>query len=156
MQIDPSVASRVVMSSADVAVVLDGRGVVSDVSFAAEARLPREFGDWLGRNWLDTIAIDSKAKAQSLLREASQDGTARMREINHVAAAGGATVPIRYTAIRITEDGRILAVGRDLRAIAALQQQLVQFQQSMEREYARTRASDTRYRVLFQVTAEPA
>lgn len=156
MQIDPSVASRVVMSSADVAVVLNADGVVLDASFAAEARLPSEFGSWLNRSWLETIAIDSKAKAQSLLREASQEGTARMREINHLVAAGGATVPIRYTAMRISEDGRILVVGRDLRAIAALQQQLVQFQQSMEREYARLRAADTRYRVLFQVTDEAA
>lgn len=144
------------MASADVAVVMNAEGIVLDVSFSAEARLPSEFGGWQGRPWIDTVSIDSKAKALGLLREASQHGSARMREINHLAAAGGATVPVRYTAIRVSEEGRVLAIGRDLRAIAALQQQLVQFQQSMEREYTRLRAADTRYRVMFQVTGEAA
>ena len=47
-----------------------------------------------------------------------------------------------------------MAVGRDLRAMAALQQRLVAAQQSMERDYARLRHVETRYRLLFQVTAE--
>lgn len=151
---DPAVASRIVMSSADVAVVIDAAGVVADVSLATEARLPAEFGSWLGKPWIETVALDSRAKAQALLKDAAGDVPARAREINHLAAAGGATVPIRYTAVKLSADGRVLAIGRDLRAIAALQQQLVQFQQSMEREYARIRAADTRYRVLFQVTPE--
>jgi transcriptional regulator PpsR len=155
VHIDPSVAARMVMASADVAVILDREGVVHDVLLAAEARLPSEFGAWLGRGWLETIALDSKAKAQQLLADAAAGLPGRLREINHIVAAGAATVPIRYSALRLDDGGRILCVGRDLRALAALQQQLVQFQQSMEREYGRLRAADTRYRVLFQLTSEP-
>jgi transcriptional regulator PpsR len=155
VHIDPSVAARMVMASADVAVILDREGVVHDVLLAAEARLPSEFGAWLGRSWLETVALDSKAKAQQLLADAAAGLPGRLREINHVVAAGAATVPIRYSGLRLDDGGRILCVGRDLRALAALQQQLVQFQQSMEREYGRLRAADTRYRVLFQLTSEP-
>jgi transcriptional regulator PpsR len=155
MQLDPALAARMVMASADVAVVLDKGGAVKDVLLAAEARLPSEFGGWIGRDWLETIAIDSRPKAQQLLADAGAGLQGRMREINHLAAAGGATVPIRYSAVKLSDDGDILAVGRDLRALAALQQQLVQFQQTMEREYSRLRAADTRYRVLFQLTREP-
>jgi transcriptional regulator PpsR len=39
--------------------------------------------------------------------------------------------------------------------MAGLQQRLVTAQQSMERDYARLRHVETRYRLLFQVTAEP-
>ncbi len=155
VHIDPAVAARMVMASADVAVVMNRHGVVNDVLLAAEARLPSEFGAWLGLPWLDTIAADSKPKAQQLLADAAAGLPGRLREINHVVAAGGVTVPIRYSAIKLDDEGQILAVGRDLRAVAALQQQLVQFQQSMEREYGRLRAADTRYRVLFQLTSEP-
>ena len=155
VHIDPAVAARMVMASADVAVVMDSHGVVRDVLLATEARLPSEFGAWLGHPWLESIAQDSKPKAQQLLADAAAGLPGRLREINHVVAAGGVTVPIRYSAIKLDEQGQILAVGRDLRAVAALQQQLVQFQQSMEREYGRLRAADTRYRVLFQLTSEP-
>jgi transcriptional regulator PpsR len=155
VHIDPAVAARMVMASADVAVIMDQAGIVRDVLLAAEARLPSEFGAWLGRPWLETVALDSKPKAQQLLADAAAGLPGRLREINHVVAAGAATVPIRYSALKLDDAGQILAIGRDLRALAALQQQLVQFQQSMEREYGRLRAADTRYRVLFQLTSEP-
>jgi transcriptional regulator PpsR len=155
VHIDPAVAARMVMASADVAVVLDRDGIVRDVLLATEARLPLEFGAWLGRNWLETVAPDSRNKAQQLLADAAAGLPGRLREINHVVTAGEATVPIRYSALKLDDAGQILAIGRDLRALAALQQQLVQFQQSMEREYSRLRAADTRYRVLFQLTSEP-
>ena len=48
----------------------------------------------------------------------------------------------------------MVAVGRDLRAMAALQQRLIDAQQSMERDYSRLRHVETRYRLLFQVTSE--
>ena len=48
-----------------------------------------------------------------------------------------------------------VAVGRDLRALAALQQRLAEAQQAMEREYARIRNAEKRYRLLFQLSAEP-
>ncbi len=155
VHVDPVVAGRMVMASADVAVILDRDGIVKDVLLAAEARLPSEFGAWLGRKWIETVAPDSHNKAQQLLTDAAAGLPGRLREINHVTNAGGVMVPIRYSATKLDEQGQILAVGRDLRALAALQQQLVQFQQSMEREYSRLRAADTRYRVLFQLTAEP-
>lgn len=155
VHIDPVIAGRMVMASADVAVIMDRDGVVKDVLLAAEARLPSEFGAWIGQKWLETVAGDSRAKAQQLFADAAAGLPGRLREINHPVAAGGATVPIRYSAIRLDDNGQVLAVGRDLRALAALQQQLVQFQQSMEREYSRLRAADTRYRVLFQLTSEP-
>lgn len=155
VHIDPVVAGRMVMASADVAVILDRDGTVKDVLLAAEARLPSEFGAWLNHKWIETVAPDSHNKAQQLLADAAAGLPGRLREINHVVANGEATVPIRYSATKLDDNGQILAVGRDLRALAALQQQLVQFQQSMEREYSRLRAADTRYRVLFQLTSEP-
>jgi transcriptional regulator PpsR len=48
----------------------------------------------------------------------------------------------------------VLAVGRDLRAIAAIQQRFVESQQEMERDYWKRRQADARYRQLFQVATD--
>jgi transcriptional regulator PpsR len=47
-----------------------------------------------------------------------------------------------------------MAVGRDLRAITAIQRQFVEAQQEIEREYWKHRQAETRYRVLFQVATD--
>ncbi len=66
----------------------------------------------------------------------------------------GRDVPVVYSAIQVGGEGRIVAVGRDLRSISALQQRLVEAQQSMERDYWRLRHVETRYRLLFQMATE--
>ena len=65
-----------------------------------------------------------------------------------------ADIPIQYSVVQIGAEGRMVAVGRDLRPSAALQQRLVEAQQSMERDYARLRHVEMRYRLLFQMTPE--
>jgi transcriptional regulator PpsR len=61
---------------------------------------------------------------------------------------------VLYSAVRVRGKDRVIALGRDLRVIAALQQRLVEAQQSMERDYWRLRQVETRYRLLFQMAAE--
>ena len=48
----------------------------------------------------------------------------------------------------------MVAFGRDLRVVSALQQRLVNAQQSMERDYSRLQYGEMRYRVLFQLSSE--
>ncbi|MGT2480104.1 transcriptional regulator PpsR [Methylobacterium oryzae CBMB20] len=64
-------------------------------------------------------------------------------------------MPIRYASIRPAEGGPILVLGRDMRAVAALQRRLMETQQALERDYDRLRAAETRYRLLFQISGEP-
>ncbi|MFM2423197.1 MAG: hypothetical protein RL291_1727, partial [Pseudomonadota bacterium] len=45
-------------------------------------------------------------------------------------------------------------VGRDLRAMSTLQQQLVDAQQQMEREFTRLRHAEMRYRAVFHLSGE--
>ncbi len=59
-----------------------------------------------------------------------------------------------YSAIDIGREDRFVVVGRDLRPLAAMQQRLINAQQSMERDYVRLRHAETRYRLLFQVSSE--
>jgi transcriptional regulator PpsR len=65
-----------------------------------------------------------------------------------------------YSAIRLADDGsgpggaRIIAFGRDMRAMVSLQQGLVEAQQTMEQDYWRFREAETRFRHLFETSSD--
>jgi transcriptional regulator PpsR len=146
-------AARVISAAADVALVLDPAGVIRDLSFRDVDAWREGNAGWLGRPWVETVAPDSRRKVEELLQDAVVADSVRSREINH-RTTSGPTLPVRYSALSLGEAGSVLAIGRDLRPISNLQQQLVQAQQLMEREYARLRHAETRYRMLFQIASE--
>lgn len=151
--IDAREAARLVAASADVALVIDSRGVIRDMAFA-NPDVAREYGEqWIGKRWIDTVTIESKPKIESLLADAAESSVPRWRQVNHPARKGP-DLPVLYATIPITGKDSIVAVGRDLSTLASLQQKLIDAQQSMEREYARLRNAETRYRLLFQLASE--
>lgn len=149
--------------AADVALVIDDEGVICDLAFGSEQLSREGYADWLGKPWLSTVTVESRPKVEALLRDAGRPADAllgpKWRHINHPSPAG-ADLPVLYAAVPVrhhpdaTRRGRSIAFGRDLRANAVLQQQLVSAQQSMERDYWRLRHMETRYRALFRQSAE--
>jgi transcriptional regulator PpsR len=151
--IDAESAARLLTAAADIALVVDNKGVIRDVALGSEDLLRDGCANWIGQRWIDTVADDSRNKIEELLRDASAATTQPWRQVNHPVSRGG-EVPIRYSAVQLTQGGKVVAIGRDLRALAAMQQRLVETQQTMEREYARLRHAETRYRLLFQISSE--
>ena len=154
-EMDPVVAARLVAAAADIAIMVNRDGIVQSVSFGGEGRLSEQLHPWRGRRWIDVVAPDSRAKALDLVSEAAQGKPGRPREINHPGLQSSETVPIRYSAFKGGAEGAVYVVGRDLRAVAELEVRLSATQQAIEQEYARLRATDTRYRLLFHLTREP-
>ena len=152
--LNANVVARLISSAADVALVLDKNGVIKDVALGSEDLSNAGLGEWVGMPWVDTVTSDSRHKVEELMREAALKLPTRWREVNHFARNGGEHVPVRYSALQVRDDGRIVAFGRDLRALASLQQQLVDAQMSIERDYARLRQTELRYRLLFQIASE--
>lgn len=105
------------------------------------------------QRWIDTVTVESRPKIEELLLDVAKDAPLRWRHVNH-PTKNGANLPVRYAVVPVV-NGRFVALGRDLRPVAALQQRLVDAQQSMEREYARLRHAETRYRLLFQIASQP-
>jgi transcriptional regulator PpsR len=154
--LDAEAAATVIATAADVALVLNAQGIIQDLAFP-RAELAAEFtdaADWIGRPWADMLIEDSRPKVRALLDEATGTTTSRWRQLNH-RSASGAEFPILYSLVKIGANNRFVAVGRDLRTLATLQQRLVEAQMSMERDYSRLRHVETRYRILFQTSAEP-
>lgn len=146
----PEVATRVLSAAGDIALILDSDGVVRDLAVAGQDLAREGVTDWLDKPWVDLVTPDSKPKVQQLLKEAGPAG--RWREINH--SGGSGSIPLRFLTVDSGQQGRLIAIGRDLRAAAALQQRLMHAQQEMERDYLRLRHTESRYRLLFQIASE--
>ncbi len=152
-EIDPVSAARAIETASDLAIVLDGEGVVRDLALGSDELRREGFEAWIGKRWADTVTLESRPKIEMLLKQAAGGAPPRSRQVNHPAATGP-DIPVSYSAVPVGRGGRIIALGRDLRQVAVLQQRLVEAQQSMERDYWRLRLAETRYRVLFQMSGE--
>lgn len=141
-------------AASDIALVLDSAGVIRDISLGQSDQPLEESKAWLGLGWIDTVTVESRAKVTDMLTEAVAEGVSRRRQVYHLSPHG-ADIPIAYTAVRMDEmPGWVVATGRDLRTVAALERRLVDAQQALERDYSRMRQIETRYRLLFQVSTE--
>lgn len=151
--LDADVAAKLIAAAADIALVVDAKGIIRDIAFGNDELAKEGYDKWVGQPWIDTVTIESRPKIQELLEDSASNAPLRWRQVNHPSKRGD--IPIRYSAVQIGPGARLVAVGRDLRPVAALQQRLVEAQQSMEREYARLRHAETRYRLLFEAASEP-
>jgi transcriptional regulator PpsR len=146
-------AGALIAAAADVTLVLDDAGIITDLAFGSDELSHEGYAAWLGQPWVDTVTRESRGKIEAMLRDADVTRSPRWRQINH-PTEGGEPVPVQYATLKLGHDGPVVALGRDLRSVAALQRRLVEAQQTMEREYSRLRSAETRYRLLFQVANE--
>lgn len=154
--LDADTAAAVIAAAADIALVIDGEGVILDAAIPGSELASEIAGSarWRGRLWSDTVSEETQPKIRSLLDEVAAKPSSRWRQL-HYAATSGPDIPILYSVARLRVHDRFVAVGRDMRSIAELQQRLIEAQMSMERDYSRLRHAETRYRMLFQTSPEP-
>ncbi len=153
--LDAAAAATLIGASSDITLILDGAGVIQDTAFQSGQLLDDlpESAGWVGQPLVATVALDSRPKIAALLADAHAQSEPRWRHLNHLAA-DGSSIPVMYCGVQVGGDGRVVAFGRDLRAMSALQQRLMNAQQGMERDYARLRDVEMRYRLLFQMSSE--
>ena len=148
--------SRLIGQASDIALLVDKKGVVIDVSVGRAVLTALGCQTWLGKPWAQTVTPESQSKVADLLSPNAQKAASpevTWRHINH-PVQGGEDVAIQYTAMPL-DQGEKLLLGRDLEALASLQRRLVETQQSMERDYVRLRHIESRYRVLLDTSREP-
>ena len=151
--LDAGTTAALVAAAADIVLVVDADGTICDLACGNASLVSEGVEDWLDQGWLGTVTVESRPKVEALLHDAAEAASPRWRQLNHVVP-DGPDLPINYLAIPVGRDGLVLALGRELRTFASLQQQLVHAQQGLEREYMRLRHTETRYRVLFQMASE--
>lgn len=153
-KLSAAVAAALLAAVGDIALVLSREGTILDVAVSGAELARHNFADWVGEEWLTTVTDDSRGKIGEMLSAAGRsDGEPNWRQVNHPTAAGD--IPIRYLVMTLNEGDQLIAIGRDMRGAAAMQQRLLQTQQSLERDYIILRQAETRYRLLFDMSNEP-
>ena len=137
-------------ASGDFMLAIDENGNIVDA--AVNAADHSFVYQWVGQKWSDTVGEDSVAKIEQMLGSNCEVGL-EWRQVNHPNKDG--EIPVRYKVIKPKDNRFVLAIGRDLRTIAMLQQRLLKTQQSMERDYLNLRQTETRYRLLFDNISYP-
>ena len=152
-------AAKLIATAADVALIVDAEGVICDMAFGSDSLKDLGYERWVGQPWIQTVTKESRPKIEALLREADSVSAPRWRQVNHPSEAG-ADLPLAYCAVKVDDVSRAdslghsVVFGRDLRAMASMQQSLVDAQQASLHEHWRLRDAQSRYRHLFQGSSE--
>jgi transcriptional regulator PpsR len=153
--VDPELMVDLVTAACDLALVVSPDMVVQSILVNPQMGFGTKLSVWQGMPLDDILTMESVLKLRERL--AGREGDRRRPisvELNH-AGELSLQFPIRYSVSRINPDGTLLMVGRDLRPIAELQQQLVAAQLTLERDYEAQRELETRYRVLMELHPSP-
>ena len=128
--VDARHAAALFAASSDVSLIIDGKGVIQDIALGNEDYYPLDLETWVGKSLHDIVNIDSRSKAAALLRDATFDARTRWREVN-VVIPSGSSIPLNFTAVRLSADGDVVLFGRDLATEARLQQRVIDIQREM-------------------------
>ena len=147
--IDADAAAALVTAASDMAMVLDASGIVRDVAFNNDDLANDLAGaqGWVGTTWISHVARDSAPKVEALLARGKSGATAP-RHVNYPTDDPNVSIPVMYSTVAL-DDTRIIAFGRDLRPLSALQRKLVDAQRSLDRDYTRLRQIEARHHLLF-------
>ena len=157
--LDADAVARLVSGGVDLALVVDAAGVICDLAYGASAQQDDRFDSWIGKALIQTVTKESRAKVEALLKDAASAAEPRWRQVNHPSAQG-ADLPLTYCAFRVSDEGRAkprgrsVIFGRDLRAMASLQQNLVDAQQEALQDHWKLRDALSRNRHLFQTASD--
>ena len=97
--INGQTAASLLGAAADIALVIDRRGVIRDLSVSSEELATKNTQKWIGRKWADTVSIDSQEKVRELL-EHDSDSESGQRQINH-RTDEGENILVLYSTVRI-------------------------------------------------------
>ena len=153
--IAPEILGDIISEVADLSIVISDTGTILSVLANPNNASFQGLEAWEGRDIRKTLVQDNASKFDMRLAEYLHSGkSVRAMELNHSGDNGGWEFPIRYSLHRIGPDGAILMLGRDLRPIAEMQEQLVKAQMALEQDYEAQRESDTKFRVTMESSRE--
>jgi transcriptional regulator PpsR len=139
-------------SVADITLLLDMDGVIREAKLSPTMAAERVDG-WLGRAWSEIAGEGSSDKVCRMVNDARTSGISAFRQINQ-RFPSGTEIPIEFTTMLLGDRTGMIAVGKNLQAVAELHSRLISAQQAMERDYWRLRELETRYRLVFDAAVD--
>jgi transcriptional regulator PpsR len=136
----------------DVTLLLDMDGVIREATSAGTVSGEGVDG-WLGRLWGETVSDLGGDKVRRMLEDAKTSGVSAFRQVTQ-RFPSGLELPMEYTTLMLGGRAGLIAIGKNLQAVAELQSRLIAAQQAMERDHWKRREVETRYRLLFEASNE--
>jgi transcriptional regulator PpsR len=152
-RLEAAEAALLFSAAADITFLVNADGTLGQHIVTGGDLQGQDFSHWAGKPWAEVSTIESRPKIEQMIQEAALGLPPRWRQINH-QMPGELDVPVRYCLLKAGSKGQFVALGRDMRNLAMVQQRLLAAEQSIEQEYARLRHAETRYRLLMQVASE--
>jgi transcriptional regulator PpsR len=151
----PEVLSEILSTASDITLLVAPDHRVVSVLVNPSHRFYGQLSDWEGARLQDILTVESLPKFEARVSELQERRRHNVAvELNHADALRW-SFPVRYALHLMESDGSILMLGRDLRPIAEVQQQLVAAQLALERDYESQREMETRYRVIMEIARDP-
>ncbi|MBU2360591.1 MAG: transcriptional regulator PpsR, partial [Alphaproteobacteria bacterium] len=133
--IGPDILGHILTAVADVGLVISEEGQILSVLVNPAFSDRGRFEALDDTDIADSLNSESRGKFKKRLAAfVTGEGDVRPVEVNHIGTAGRQELPVRYSFHRIGTAGAILLLGRDLRPVAEMQQQLVSAQMALERD----------------------
>ena len=153
--IQPEFLGNILATASDIALVVSETEIVHSILVNEAEQNFGNLSHWQGKPIWDFLSVDSVPKLRNAL-DLIKSGATIMHsiEINHQDQAKW-QFPVRYSVHRLGDDGHVLLLGRDLRAVSEIQQQLVDAQLTIERSYEQRREQDVHYKMLFATGVDP-
>lgn len=150
----PDNALAALLAAADLLLLIEPGGRIEEVHVGSGDIGQNDVAGWSGQYWAETALAISQDQITALLADADVPAWHDVIHGNGNQGNDGGELPLRWMTLPL-HDGRRLAVARDRRAAATLEQQLARAQQLNERDAMRLRQLETRQRLLFDTAAEP-
>lgn len=148
--IGPDILGNIIATLADLAIVISADAEILSVLANPIHQGYDDLHRWERSDLRDFLSVESVPKFErALATHLDNPSAARPVELNHRDPGNRWEFPINYTFHRIGPDNAILMLGRDLRPIAEMQQQLVRAQIALEKDYEAQRDHDARFQVLL-------
>ena len=136
----------------DITLLLDMEGVIREATLSP-AMSGESIDGWLGRPWVEIAGDLGGDKIKRMVDDARVSGISAFRQINQ-RFPSGLEIPMEFTTVLLGGRAGMLAIGKNLQAVAELQSRLIAAQQTMERDYWKLREIETRYRLVFDASNE--
>lgn len=143
---------QILMNSSDVVLIISPDDVIADASISSQEIFVGGGRSWRGRPILEIVTSESEDKITDLLAAARKGDHGRPRQVNHPLPEAD-DLPVTYQAVKLNDD--VILFGRGGGQVAALQRRLMSSQLAMEREVAKLRNDESRYRATFQLSRSP-
>jgi transcriptional regulator PpsR len=144
--------THVNIAQPDVTLMLDSHGVIRQASLSDDMR-DEPVTSWVGRPWVETVGATAGDSVRRMVEEARTAGVSAFSRVTQ-RFPSGLELPIEYTTVRLGSKAGLIAIGKNLQAVAELQSRLLATQHAREQDYWKLRDIETRSRLLFDASNE--